>query len=200
MEVPLTPMEFARRARRLYGSREALVDGNLRLTYEQTSGDLCVIDDTGNEVPHDGETLGEIIRKPLRKRFAVVGCIRAMPPSSIPMDMLKFVIESKTSSSAAAKTFLPWKSSVIFCAILQYKRSQWSDYHEKWGEAPCASFVVLRSGMTATELELREFARNKMAHFKVPQDFRFIAELPKTATGKIQKYVLRGRKSAISIQ
>jgi fatty-acyl-CoA synthase len=35
METPLTPLEFARRARRLYGGREAVVDGSLRLTYEQ---------------------------------------------------------------------------------------------------------------------------------------------------------------------
>ena len=35
METPLTPIEFARRARKLYGKREAVVDGNLRLTYEQ---------------------------------------------------------------------------------------------------------------------------------------------------------------------
>src|SRR5467141_2481660 len=35
METPLTPLEFARRARKLYGEREAVVDGDLRLTYEQ---------------------------------------------------------------------------------------------------------------------------------------------------------------------
>ena len=35
MEIPLTPMEFARRARRLYAEREAVVDGDLRLTYAQ---------------------------------------------------------------------------------------------------------------------------------------------------------------------
>src|SRR5262245_44255565 len=35
MELPLTPLEFARRARRLYGSREAVVDGGLRLTYAE---------------------------------------------------------------------------------------------------------------------------------------------------------------------
>ena len=35
MEVPLSPMEFARRARRLYASREAVIDGDLRLTYGQ---------------------------------------------------------------------------------------------------------------------------------------------------------------------
>src|SRR6476646_1508358 len=35
METPLTPLEFARRARKLYGNREAVVDGDLRLTFEQ---------------------------------------------------------------------------------------------------------------------------------------------------------------------
>ena len=35
MEVPLTPLEFARRTRRLHGHREGVVDGGLRLTYEQ---------------------------------------------------------------------------------------------------------------------------------------------------------------------
>jgi fatty-acyl-CoA synthase len=63
--------------------------------------------------------------------------------------------------------------------------------HERWGEAPHA-FVVLRSGAQTSEDELREFARNKLAHFKAPHDVTFVAELPKTATGKVQKYVLRG--------
>src|SRR6516162_2854155 len=38
MEIPLTPLEFARRARRLYRSRTAVVDGDVRLTYEQFFG------------------------------------------------------------------------------------------------------------------------------------------------------------------
>jgi acyl-coenzyme A synthetase/AMP-(fatty) acid ligase len=71
--------------------------------------------------------------------------------------------------------------------------------HEKWGEAPCA-FVVQRAGAETTESELREFARANMAHFKVPQEFRFVPELPKTATGKIQKHVLQRGKPAISKQ
>ena len=64
--------------------------------------------------------------------------------------------------------------------------------HPTWGESPNA-FVVLRGGMTATEAELRAFARESLAHFKVPSAFHFVSELPKTATGKIQKFVLRGR-------
>jgi fatty-acyl-CoA synthase len=68
--------------------------------------------------------------------------------------------------------------------------------HERWGEAVYA-FVVLRSNMSATEEEIIEFARSKMAHFKAPKGVTFLPELPKTATGKVQKYLLRGGKAAI---
>jgi fatty-acyl-CoA synthase len=64
--------------------------------------------------------------------------------------------------------------------------------NERWGESPQA-FVVLKVGAMATEAELLEFARANLAHFKAPQGVTFLAELPKTATGKVQKYVLRGR-------
>ena len=67
------------------------------------------------------------------------------------------------------------------------------------GETPHA-FVVLAQQATATEDELVAYAREHMANFKVPRKVRFVEELPKTATGKIQKYVLRGSKSAISKQ
>ena len=70
---------------------------------------------------------------------------------------------------------------------------------ETWGEAPHA-FLVLRSGATATKADMLEFARANMAHFKVPRQFSFLAELPKTATGKIQKFVLRRERAAISHQ
>src|SRR5207302_7146277 len=69
---------------------------------------------------------------------------------------------------------------------------------ERWGEATHA-FVVLEAGATATETELRKYARDHLAHFKCPQKIHFVPELPKTATGKVQKYVLRGRR-AISKQ
>jgi fatty-acyl-CoA synthase len=70
---------------------------------------------------------------------------------------------------------------------------------EKWGEAPHA-FVVLRAGMESSEEELRDFVRERLAHFKCPKSVRFVSELPKTATGKIQKYVLRGGKPGIARQ
>jgi fatty-acyl-CoA synthase len=68
--------------------------------------------------------------------------------------------------------------------------------HERWGEAPHA-FVVLRPGASATADDLRQFARDRLAHFKAPHQVTFVAELPKTATGKIQKYVLRGRPAIV---
>ena len=69
----------------------------------------------------------------------------------------------------------------------------------RWGEAPHA-FVVLKPGAAATSDELRTFTRDRLAHFKCPHRFVFVTELPKTATGKIQKFVLRGRRAAIAAQ
>jgi acyl-CoA synthetase (AMP-forming)/AMP-acid ligase II len=136
METPLTPLEFARRSRQLYPEREAVVDGDLRLSYEQFF-DRC--DAWSVEVE------GALLRHPAVQEVAIVG----MPD-------------------------------------------------ERWGEAPHA-FVVLKAGATATETELRNYARDHLAHFKCPQKIHFVRELPKTATGKVQKYVLRG-KPAISKQ
>jgi len=68
--------------------------------------------------------------------------------------------------------------------------------HELWGEVPHA-FVVLKAGAAATGEELRQFARDRLAHFKAPHGVTFCGELPKTATGKVQKYMLR--KSAVNL-
>ena len=70
---------------------------------------------------------------------------------------------------------------------------------EKWGETPCA-FIELKPGASATADELRAFCREHLARFKVPSTFVF-RELPKTSTGKIQKFVLRDlAKSASAIE
>jgi fatty-acyl-CoA synthase len=71
--------------------------------------------------------------------------------------------------------------------------------HEKWGEVPHA-FVVLRPGADLKEEDLLGFARERLAGFKTPKGVTFLGELPKTATGKIQKYVLRKGRAAISPQ
>jgi fatty-acyl-CoA synthase len=66
---------------------------------------------------------------------------------------------------------------------------------DKWGETPCA-FVQLKAGMQATEAEYLDWCRNNLAKFKVPKKVVF-GDLPTTATGKIQKYVLRERARAL---
>ena len=63
--------------------------------------------------------------------------------------------------------------------------------HEKWGETPCA-FVELTDGKTASASELERWCRDHLAGFKIPRKIVFEA-LPKTSTGKIQKFVLRNR-------
>jgi fatty-acyl-CoA synthase len=70
---------------------------------------------------------------------------------------------------------------------------------EAWGESPHA-FVVFKDGHTASADTLRDFCRANLAHFKVPHGFTPVADLPRTATGKIQKFVLRQGRPNLSAQ
>jgi len=65
---------------------------------------------------------------------------------------------------------------------------------DKWGEVPKA-FVTLKSGASATEKEIIDFVREKIAHFKAPKAVEF-GPLPKTSTGKVQKFKLREKEWA----
>jgi fatty-acyl-CoA synthase len=67
---------------------------------------------------------------------------------------------------------------------------------DKWGETPCA-FVELKEGAKVSEAEIIEFCRASMARFKVPKRVMF-GVLPKTSTGKIQKFVLREKAKSSS--
>jgi fatty-acyl-CoA synthase len=78
--------------------------------------------------------------------------------------------------------------SVLFVAVV-------AKPDPKWGEHPCA-FVELRAGAEVSEIEILEFARGKLAKFKLPRTIVF-SELPKTSTGKIQKFVLRERAKSL---
>ena len=178
-----------------------------------TSGELRVVDDDGAEVPRDGQTLGEITvrgnvvmkgyhddpeatAKALRGGFFHSGDAAVVHPDGYVeiRDRIKDVIISggENISSIEVESTLLRHPGVQEAAVVGMP-------DEKWGEAPHA-FVILRAGASTTEAELRAFARAHLAHFKVPKVFNLVAELPKTATGKIQKYVLRGRKSAIARQ
>jgi fatty-acyl-CoA synthase len=166
--------------------------------------------ETDQEVPHDGTTIGEIVvrgnvvlkgyyrdpeatAKAIRNGWFHTGDAAVVHPDGYAeiRDRLKDVIISggENISSIEVEGCLLRHPAIQEVAVVGLP-------HERWGEAPCA-FVVLKPGQTATAAELREFARARLAHFKVPQWFNFVEELPKTATGKIQKFVLRGRAPAI---
>ena len=85
-------------------------------------------------------------------------------------------------SSVEVEGVLMMHPAVLLCAVV-------AKPDEKWGEIPCA-FVELKDGATATADEIIYFARSKLAGFKTPKEVHFI-ELPKTSTGKIQKFELR---------
>ena len=178
-----------------------------------TSGDLRVLDEEGRDVPRDGLTVGEIVvrgnvvmrgyyndpeatAQALRGGYFHSGDAAVVHPDGYVdiRDRLKDVIISggENISSVEVEGELLRHPAVQEAAVVGLPDS-------KWGEAPHA-FVVLKPSAIATAEELRTFARDHLAHFKCPHSFTFVAELPKTATGKIQKFVLRGRRAAVSAQ
>ena len=60
----------------------------------------------------------------------------------------------------------------------------------KFGEE-VAAWIKLHEGQAASEAEIREFCKGKLAHFKIPTYIRFVDEFPMTVTGKVQKYLIR---------
>jgi fatty-acyl-CoA synthase len=69
--------------------------------------------------------------------------------------------------------------------------------HEKWGETPCA-FIELAAGQKADAETLRAWCRDRLAPYKVPGRFVFMP-IPRTSTGKIQKFVLREQARDMAI-
>ncbi|HEX9584084.1 MAG TPA: acyl-CoA synthetase, partial [Gammaproteobacteria bacterium] len=66
---------------------------------------------------------------------------------------------------------------------------------DHWGETVCA-FVTLKAGADATEQSIMDWCRDKIARFKVPRSIIF-GLLPKTSTGKVQKFVLREKAKSL---
>ncbi|HEY1455041.1 MAG TPA: long-chain-fatty-acid--CoA ligase [Candidatus Dormibacteraeota bacterium] len=178
-----------------------------------TSGELRVVDADGKDVPADGATLGEIVargnvimkgyyndpeatEKVMGDGWFHTGDAAVMHPDGYAeiRDRIKDVIISggENISSLEVEGVLLRHPSVQEAAIVGLP-------HERWGEAPHA-YVVLKPGASATEPELIAFTRDRLAHFKAPHSVTFVADLPKTATGKIQKYVLRKGAAAVARQ
>ena len=178
-----------------------------------SSGELRVVDEDGNEVPHDGETLGEITVRgnvvmkgyyndpkatdaAIKDGWFHSGDAAVVHPDGFTeiQDRFKDVIISggENISSVEVEGCLLRHPAVQEAAVVGMP-------HEKWGESPHA-FVILQPGAEATAEALKLHVRDSLAHFKTPQWVTFVEELPKTATGKVQKFVLRGGRSGIARQ
>ena len=178
-----------------------------------SSGELRVVDPNGNIVPRDGATLGEIVVRgnvvmkgyyndpegtssAIRDGWFHSGDAAVVHPDGYleVRDRFKDVIISggENISSVEVEGCLMSHPSVLEAAVVGMP-------HERWGESPHA-FVILRPGAAATEDELKHHVRDNLAHFKMPQWVSFVDDLPKTATGKVQKFILRAGRSAISRQ
>jgi fatty-acyl-CoA synthase len=159
--------------------------------------------ETMAQIPMDGVSLGEImirgnsvmkgyLRNPeataeaFRGGYFHSGDIAYQHPDGYLKiaDRAKDIIISggENISSVEVEGVLMRHPAVLLCAVV-------AKPDEKWGEVPCA-FVELKDGAEATETELIAFARDRLAGFKTPKTVVFL-ELPKTATGKIQKFELR---------
>ncbi len=177
------------------------------------AGEVRVFDDAGREVVHDGQTLGEIVMRghavmagyyndpaataeAFRDGWFHSGDAAVIHPDGYLeiRDRWKDVIISggENISSVEVEGILIQHPSVQEVAVVGMT-------HEKWGETPHA-FVVLCTGANGEADLLRRFCREHLAHFKIPTEFHFVAELPKTATGKVQKHILRGGRSNLAAQ
>ena len=166
---------------------------------------ITVMDEQMKIIPADGETKGEIMHRgngvmkgylkaPKATREAFEGGyfhsgdIAVLHPDSYMQiaDRAKDIIISggENISSVEVENTLMGHEAVLLCAVV-------AKPDDRWGEVPCA-FVELKPGHEASEAELIAFARERLAGFKTPKKVVF-EELPKTSTGKIQKFELRQR-------
>jgi fatty-acyl-CoA synthase len=173
------------------------------IRYVALEGLTVMEPETMTQVPADGETLGEVmfrgnivmkgyLKNPKATEDAFAGGwfhsgdLGVLHPDGYIQlkDRSKDIIISggENISSIEVEEVLYKHPSVAFCAVV-------AKPDEKWGETPCA-FIELRAGTSATADEILEWCRQGLARYKVPRHVVF-AEVPKTSTGKIQKYKLR---------
>jgi fatty-acyl-CoA synthase len=166
--------------------------------------DVRVMDEEMREVSPDGKTVGEIVArgnnvmegyfkqpeetaKAMRGGWFHTGDLAVVHADGYIeiVDRAKDVINSggENISSVEVEAMLYEHPAVLEAAVIGVPDAQ-------WGEVPKA-LVVLKPGQSLEERELIGFCRDRMAHFKAPKSVEFIEVLPKTATGKIQKFTLR---------
>lgn len=168
--------------------------------------ELDVLDpDTMEPVPHDGSTMGEVM---MRGNLVMKGYLKNQKTTEKAFengwfhtgdlgvihedgylelrDRSKDIIISggENISTIEVENILYKHPAILEVGVVARP-------DDKWGETPCA-FVTLKEGRQATSSEIIAFCRENMAHFKCPKTIVF-DELPKTSTGKVQKFVLRER-------
>ncbi len=167
---------------------------------------LRVVDEAMNDVPKDSKTMGEVVMRGnhVMKEYyenpdATATAFKGgwfhsgdlaiwHPDGYIELrDRTKDIIISggENISTIEVEQVVVQHPAVLECAVVAIP-------DEKWGERPKA-FVSLKPGHTVTETEIIDFCRERMAHFKCPAAVEF-GDLPKTSTGKVQKYVLREKE------
>ncbi|PRX44229.1 fatty-acyl-CoA synthase [Prauserella shujinwangii] len=168
-----------------------------------------VVDDEMRDVPRDGATMGEVVMrgnnvmsgyfadpeataKAFRGGWFHSGDLGVWHPDGYVelRDRAKDIIVSggENISTIEVEAALDSHPAVHEVAVVGVP-------DEKWGERPKA-YVVTRPGESVDAEALREHARARIARYKVPDAVEFVAELPKTSTGKIQKFQLREREWA----
>ncbi len=170
--------------------------------------EIRVVDDRMQDVPQDRQTIGEVImhgnnvmkgyfaqpeatQEAFRGGWFHSGDLAVVHPDGYieVRDRKKDIIISggENISTIEVEQTLAKHPAVLECAVVAIP-------DEKWGERP-KGFVTLKPGQTLTEKELIEFCRQNLSHFKCPAAIEF-GDLPRTSTGKIQKYVLRQKEWA----
>jgi fatty-acyl-CoA synthase len=167
--------------------------------------ELRLVDDAGAEVPWDGESTGEIqVRGPwIAARYfrddssedkfdcgwLRTGDIAAVDEAGFVQitDRAKDVIKSggEWISSVELENELMSHPDVVEAAVI-------AKPDERWSERPLCC-VVLRESSQAGAEELVEHLRGRVAKWWLPDEFAFVAEIPKTSVGKFDKKVLRSR-------
>ncbi len=174
-----------------------------------TVADLVrVVDDEMADVPRDGATMGEVVmhgnnvmagyfanpeatEEAFRGGWFHSGDLAVWhPEDAIELrDRGKDIIISggENISTIEVEQAVCRHPDVLEAAVVSMP-------HERWGERPKA-FVTLRAGATVTEAELIAFCREQIAKYKCPDAIEF-GPLPKTSTGKVQKFTLREQEWA----
>jgi fatty-acyl-CoA synthase len=171
--------------------------------YPNTEGAVVMDPETMKQVPKDGKTMGEIM---IRGNIVMKGYYKDKEATDKSMaggwfhsgdlavtypdgyikiqDRSKDIIISggENISSIEIENAIAKHPSVSLAAVV-------AKPDEKWGETPCA-FVELIKDKSATEKDIIDFCKETLAGFKLPKNVIF-CDLPKTSTGKIQKFELR---------